>query len=47
VKDWFVRLEDGNEAGDPLRAFYTRYHAPVHAKIDSALAALPVTKGKP
>lgn len=37
VKAFFTKLE-GDDWGDPLRAMRAKYHAPVHAKIDAALA---------
>ncbi len=42
VKQWFLNLEDGTRPEDPLRAIRSRVHAPVHATIDEALAAVPL-----
>lgn len=38
VKAWFVKLEDGTEDDDPLRAIRKKYHAPVHSIMDAAIA---------
>jgi hypothetical protein len=40
IKNFFRKLEEGSEAGDPLRALRKKYHAPLHAKIDAAIAYL-------
>jgi hypothetical protein len=38
VKDWFLKLENGTDEDDPLTAMRRKYHAPVHAKLDAAIA---------
>ena len=38
VKEFFNRLENGTPDDDMLREMRRKYHAPVHAKIDAALA---------
>lgn len=40
VKDWFLKLEDGLPDTDPLTAIRRKYHAPVHAALDEALARI-------
>jgi len=44
VKAWFIKLEDGTEDDDPLRAIRKKYHAPIHAIMDAAIAKARVTK---
>lgn len=44
VKSFFTDLEDALEPDDPLHRFRNRYHAPVHAKIDAALALTEAPK---
>ncbi len=46
VKDWFVKLEDQCAEDDPLREMRRSYHAPIHARIDEALAIPPVDEVK-
>lgn len=38
VKQFFDKLEGGLPADDPVSAIRRKFHAPVHAKIDSAIA---------
>lgn len=38
VKEFFLRLEDGCPADDPLTALRKRFHAPVHKILDGAIA---------
>ena len=38
VKRFFQELEAGTEEGDPLKEMRRKYHAPVHTKLDAALA---------
>lgn len=41
VKAFLVRLEADTPASDPIRKIRERIHAPLHAKLDAALASLP------
>ena len=38
VKAFLLRLEDGLPEDDPLTKARRKYHAPIHAKLDAALA---------
>ena len=38
VKEYLGRLEDGTDADDPLLSARQRYHAPLHAALDVAIA---------
>lgn len=46
VKQFFKNLENNGDESDPLTEYRRRYHAPVHAKIDEALAIANQTGGK-
>lgn len=38
VKKFLAHLEDQSELGDPLRDSRKRFHAPLHEKLDAAIA---------
>ena len=38
VKSFLTQLEDGTEPGDPLRDIRRKFHAPLHAVLDAAMA---------